>query len=118
MVELETSDPLFALREENRVRLLESQAEWNHRLGAIGADRTRARGPLDSDFAEQAVQRENDATLDALDVRGRAALAAIRAALSRIESGNYGWCVACGVPIALERLRAEPSADRCLGCSS
>ena len=117
MAERDTSDPLVALREENRIRLLESQAEWNHRLGAIGADRTRARGPLDPDFAEQAVQRENDATLDALDVRGRAALGAIRAALSRIESGNYGWCVACGAPIALERLRAEPTADHCIDCS-
>lgn len=117
MIELDTSDPLIALREENRVRLLASQAEWNHRLAAIGADRTRARGPLDPDFSEQAVQRENDATLDALDGRGRAALAAIRAALSRIESGNYGWCVACGAPIALERLRAEPTADHCVDCS-
>lgn len=108
---------LAALYEENRIRLLESQLEWNRRLEAIGRDRKRARGALDPDFAEQAVQRENDPTLDALDERGRAALHAIRAALSRIESGHYGWCVACGSPIALARLRAEPEADRCIGCS-
>ncbi len=104
------------LFEENRARLLESQIEWTRRLEAIGRDRTRARGALDPDFSEQAVQRENDPTLDALDVRGRAALQAIRAALSRIESGNYGWCVVCGSPIAEARLRAEPEADRCVGC--
>lgn len=117
MPDLDPSDPLVALREENRIRLLESQGEWTHRLDAIRSDRRRARGPLDPDFSEQAVQRQNDPALDALDARGRAALVAIRAALSRIESGNYGWCVACGAPIALERLRAEPTADRCVACS-
>ncbi len=101
----------------NRARLIESQAEWHRRIAAVGADRTRAHGPLDPDFSEQAVQRENDATLDALDERGRAALAAIRAALSRIESGNYGWCVACGAAIPVERLQAEPTADRCIACT-
>ena len=111
------SNEMAEIREENRARLLESQIEWNRRLEAIGKDRTHARGALDPDFSEQAVQRENDPTLDALDVRGRTALAAIRAALSRIEAGNYGWCVACGSPIAVERLRAEPEADRCMACS-
>lgn len=108
---------LSELFEENRIRLLESQSEWTRRLEAIGRDRKRSRGPLDPDFAEQAIQRENDPTLDALDVRGRDALRAIRAALSRIESGNYGWCVACGSPIAEARLRAEPEADHCVACS-
>ncbi|MFO0688189.1 MAG: TraR/DksA family transcriptional regulator [Myxococcota bacterium] len=111
------SPELAALYEENRTRLLESQSEWNRRLEAIGRDRKRARGPLDPDFEEQSIQRENDPTLDALDDRGRAALQAIRAALSRIESGNYGWCVACGSPIAEARLRAEPEADRCIACT-
>jgi len=110
------SDELAALFEENRTRLLEHQSEWTRRLEAIGHDRTRARGPLDPDFSEQAVQRENDPALDALDARGRTALRAIRAALSRIESGNYGWCVLCGAPIVEERLRAEPTADHCVDC--
>lgn len=116
---MKRSDPspeLAALYEENRTRLLEAQSEWNRRLDAIKRDRRRAGGALDPDFAEQAVQRENDPTLDALDGRGRAALVAIRAALSRIESGNYGWCVGCGAPIEEARLRAEPEADRCMAC--
>lgn len=116
MNESKSSPELAGLYEENRIRLLESQSEWTRRLEAIGRDRTRARGALDPDFGEQAIQRENDPTLDALDERGRAALRAIRAALSRIESGNYGWCVACGSPIAEARLRAEPEADHCMTC--
>jgi len=112
------ANEMAEIREENRARLLESQIEWNRRLEAIGKDRTRARGALDPDFSEQAVQRQNDPALDALDVRGREALTAVRAALSRIEAGNYGWCVACGSPIAVARLRAEPEADRCMACSA
>lgn len=112
----EPSPELAALYEENRTRLLEAQSEWTRRLEAIKQDRRRVRGPLDPDFDEQAIQRENDPTLDALDVRGRDALSAIRAALSRIEAGNYGWCVACGAPIEEARLRAEPEADHCVGC--
>ena len=112
------SNEMADLREENRARLLERQIEWNRRLEAIGKDRTHVRGALDPDFSEQAVQRQNDPALDALDLRGRDALTAIRAALSRIESGNYGWCVACGSAISVARLRAEPEADRCISCSS
>jgi RNA polymerase-binding transcription factor DksA len=112
------TNELAALFEENRIRLLERQSEWTRRLEAIQRDRRRTRGPLDPDFSEQAVQRENDPTLDALDVRGREELKAVRAALSRIESGHYGWCVACGAAIEAARLRAEPTADRCMACAS
>ena len=115
-VESEPRRVLDRLYEENREKLLVAQSEWSNRLEAIRRDRTRARGALDPDFSEQAVERENDPTLDALDARGRAALRAIRSALSRIESGHYGWCVQCGAPIGEERLRAEPEAERCVGC--
>lgn len=42
----------------------------------------------------------------------------IKAALSRISSGTYGYCVTCGEPIGFNRLEAYPSAARCLGCQS
>lgn len=41
---------------------------------------------------------------------------AVSAALSRMDSGQYGYCEDCGRPIALERLRAQPFASRCLQC--
>jgi RNA polymerase-binding transcription factor DksA len=34
-----------------------------------------------------------------------------------VTGGRYGVCVACGRPIAAERLEARPSADRCLRCA-
>jgi DnaK suppressor protein len=37
-------------------------------------------------------------------------------ALSRLDSGAYGECQACGHPIAVKRLRALPWARYCLAC--
>ena len=44
------------------------------------------------------------------------ALSEIEEALHRIGTHSYGYCVDCGQPIAPERLRAYPTAKRCLQC--
>ena len=106
------------LREECARQLRASRDEWARRLGAIRSDRRRESGELSPDFEDQATQRENDETLDALDERGRQALMAIDAALDRIGAGTYGECAACGEPIQDERLRAEPSAPSCIACAA
>lgn len=40
----------------------------------------------------------------------------IDAALMRIALGSYGQCSDCPEPIAIERLEAHPSAERCIVC--
>ena len=97
--------------------LLEAGAALDRRLDAIRADRRRTGEPLDPDFAEQAVQRENDETLDSLDSQGRRELLAIESALRRIETGNYGECATCGEAIPEKRLRAYPTAAQCIDCA-
>ena len=52
----------------------------------------------------------------ALDARETAELAAVDAALKRIEAGVYGQCVDCGVEIPAPRLHAAPEAARCIDC--
>jgi RNA polymerase-binding transcription factor DksA len=42
----------------------------------------------------------------------------IDAALDRIDAGTYGACIECGGPVGIERLRALPSAERCLSCQA
>ena len=42
----------------------------------------------------------------------------IAAALRRIESGDYGYCLACDEPIALQRLSLDPAATLCIDCAS
>lgn len=43
---------------------------------------------------------------------------AIEATLKRLAAGDYGACVNCGADIPLERLRAYPTAARCVSCQS
>ena len=54
----------------------------------------------------------------ALDEHESAELAAINAALGRIDAGTYGQCVECGVPIPEARLHAAPEAPRCIACQT
>lgn len=40
----------------------------------------------------------------------------VEAALHRLETGQYGICLACGQPIAQERLTIKPEAPLCVTC--
>ena len=106
------------LYQEAEALLRAKRDEWQRRLVAIQADRRRASAPLDPDFSEQAIQRENDGPLDALDERGRQELAAVESALERLAAGTYGRCVGCGESIGAGRLRAQPTATACMACAS
>ncbi len=99
-----------------RERLESRRAEWEDRLRRIRADRRRESDPLEGDWHERATQRENDETLDALDVAGRRELREIDAALERLDTGTYGRCVRCQQPIEPARLEALPTATSCLRC--
>lgn len=52
----------------------------------------------------------------ALDERETEHLAAVEAALARIDAGTYGDCTDCGSPITAARLHATPEAARCVHC--
>lgn len=41
----------------------------------------------------------------------------IKAALERIRSREYGYCVICGEDIAEARLRVDPSVPNCIVCA-
>jgi len=42
----------------------------------------------------------------------------VSAALLRIKSGEYGYCLQCGEPVAFARLDAQPFTPNCLNCQS
>lgn len=42
---------------------------------------------------------------------------AIEMALSRIRDGEYGYCTACGEPIAVRRLEIDPVFEQCVRCA-
>ena len=41
----------------------------------------------------------------------------VDAALVRIESGDFGYCVQCDEPIAKKRLEIDPAASVCINCA-
>jgi len=98
---------------------LESRiAEISRRNEKVEAARRRERTPLDGDWKEDAIVRENDEVLEALDVEGRARLLHLRAALQRLDDGTYGRCVSCDGPIAPARLAALPEITTCIACAA
>ncbi len=55
----------------------------------------------------------------AAQARRRAArIRAMEAAVRRIETDDFGWCEACGEPIAERRLDIDPIATRCIACAA
>ncbi len=104
-------------QENARRRLLQRREQLEQRLDRIRRDRRRRADPLSPDFADQAIQRENDETLDALDGRVREELAQIDAALGRVEDATYGLCATCGDAIAPARLETLPAATTCSRCA-
>ena len=51
------------------------------------------------------------------DRRREQELARVDAALIRLESGDYGYCIACDEPIAEKRLRLDPAIPTCVDCA-
>ena len=42
----------------------------------------------------------------------------ISAALSRIEDGEFGYCLDCGEDIEFKRLEIDPTVPKCLSCAA
>lgn len=101
-----------------RLQLVSMRDELEARLNAITKEVTHADAPPEKDFAEQAVERENEEVLDALGSATREELIKIKQALVRIEREEFGICVECGEPILQARLEAIPFSDLCIKCAS
>lgn len=100
-----------------RSELLARKRELQSRIARVHDDLTRATDAPEQDFAEQAVQRENDEVLAGLESAARSELARIDRALARVAQGTYGQCATCGGEIDPARLHVVPDADRCVRCS-
>jgi RNA polymerase-binding transcription factor DksA len=69
------------------------------------------------DWGELAQEREGDEVLEALGQSGEAEIARIRAALGRMDRGEYGICVQCGAKITAPRLDLLPYTPFCRRCA-
>jgi RNA polymerase-binding transcription factor DksA len=101
-----------------RRRLQQRREELRRRVTRVDADLRRESDPLVGDFADRAVQRANDAVLDAIGMSAEDELRQIDGALTRINEGCYEVCAKCGNGIAPERLKVVPYTDLCASCAS
>lgn len=94
-----------ALREEIRAELLQSDEERYQELaGRVHDVEEAAVADLLVDLNLAGIDRHIQEIRD------------IDAALIRIAEGSYGICIDCEQPIGVERLKAYPTAKRCLKC--
>jgi RNA polymerase-binding protein DksA len=107
-----------------RDALLDERGRVEHALASL---RHEHHGSPDEEVEEIAATTDNHLAETATATLGREidytlgdnaeqVIAAIDAALARIEAGTYGTCVSCGTDIPYERLEANPWASLCIDC--
>jgi len=87
-------------------------AEMARQLAARAEDREV------TDRKDDAARGQSVEIDDAQAQRDLDELRLTEAALYRMDCGRYGDCAACGEPIALQRLLAQPAAERCAACQA
>ncbi len=91
------------------------------RLADLKARLVQIDGELEShqskDWEDLATERETDEVLEGMGASGLHEIRQIEAALQRIETGDYGWCMKCGAEVAAERLDALPHTPFCRNCA-
>jgi len=99
---------------EIREVLEHKKHELTARLERIHANLRRG---YEADSKERAKQLEDNEVVDALGNEARDELRKITAALLRLDAGEYGICIECGLPIKEGRLKVYPYADECIDCA-
>ena len=94
--------------------LLARQADLLARIGGISDE---LGSHQEKDWEEIAIEREGEEVLETLGVEAQTELRAIKGALARIETGDYGRCQVCGSPISPARLDVLPDTPFCKECA-
>jgi len=110
-----------------RQKLLEERQQYQDQMAMIAetglggtshGDQLQEDSTVDNhpaDLGTEMFEREKDLGLRSNAVRR---LRDIDIALERMETGDYGTCMACGRPIDQERLEVFPSALTCISCQT
>lgn len=85
--------------------------------GAVNEQQT-LEGQSFPDVGDEAYATEEKRLLERLEEGERAKISQIDEALARLRTQDYGECIDCGDTIPEDRLRAYPTALRCIGCQS
>ena len=105
---------------------LEDYKTWlvqrQEKLWKVSSETADDRQPVNLDPGSSGrLSRAGDMQFQALaretDRRRQAELKRIESALTRLSEGEFGYCVICGEPIALERLTMDPAVATCIDCA-
>lgn len=100
--------------EDRKSALLTRAEALKQRMGGIAAE---LQSHDTRDWEELATEREGDEVLEGMGLEAQAELRAISAALTRIETGDYGACQVCGQAIDTARLDILPFTPFCKACA-
>ena len=113
---METNQDLAALLGDLRADALARVAGLESAMAELRRDRSA--DTADDEHDPEGVTLSTEwARLAGLNDAATRALAEIDEAQARWDAGTYGICSDCGRGIPLARLRARPSATRCVACA-
>lgn len=108
--------------EELRVRYLPRLREELDALQEASESTSEHRRPVELD--QQSTGRlsrmdalQNQAMAAGSEARRQARMNALKAAVERLRTGDFGWCDECGDFIGQKRLDLDPTFARCVGCA-
>jgi len=104
------------IEQQLRVHREALQAHMRGARSATDRERNSTVAGTVHDLSDESFAELSTALSNASLGREADALHEIEEALHRLGGHSYGYCVDCGQPIVLERLRAYPTAKRCLPC--
>lgn len=110
MTSIQLRELTDALEAARRVRVAE-KAGTEDDLRAIASEK-------EAEMEERAQEERTASILVSLNAHDDRAIAEIDLALARVEDGTYGECEECENPIPIARLRAIPTARRCVECQA
>lgn len=109
-----TAEQLASLRVS--LQALEKELGSVHQAAAEGAAPVELEEPIGRISRMDAIQQQRMVQANRAAMKHR--LEQVRAALRRLEAGDYGVCVACGESVGFPRLEARPEAPLCITCQS
>lgn len=95
-------------------KLLDRKQELETELSRL--DRERVNQEVAQDPLDQAIIANIEDLNISLQKNERDEYLMILRALDMLESGAYGICTDCGLPISEKRLQMYPNATRCIAC--
>ncbi len=105
-------------------------AEFRHRIETLlteleDEDTRGQSGQATVELDQQAIGRlsrmdalQNQAMAKAGHARRQVQRTRLKAAIIRIDDGEFGYCEDCGDEIGLGRLKLDPAATRCISCAT